>query len=453
MSVRGFVFMGILLVGMMLLAACAPQTAATDPAPLTPTAVIENNPTQAEPSAAAPSGETPAPAQDTPASTQSPVETPPDPAEPAAATASPANATSLPDVASYQWETTATDLLYPVGMAHAGDGSGRLFIISQTGLIYIYQDSQVLQTPFLDLTELVNGPQPGSFSEMGLLGLAFHPRYAENGYFYVNYTAERSSFIARYQVSADPNRADPSSRMILLEVGQPFPNHNGGALEFGPDGYLYIGLGDGGSRGDPEGRAQSLDTRLGKILRIDVDGAEPYAVPADNPFANGGGLPEIWAYGLRNPWRFSFDPLSGDFYIADVGQNQWEEVNYVPAGAPAGLNFGWDYREALHPYEGTPPAGAVFTDPVTEYSHAEGGCSVTGGVVVRDPLLPDLQGVYLYGDYCSGNVWGLWRDAAGNWQSQLMFQTGLNISSFGVGEDGRVYLANLQGSIHTLQEK
>jgi glucose/arabinose dehydrogenase len=211
-------------------------------------------------------------------------------------------------------------------------------------------------------------------------------------------------------------------------------------------------MGDGGSAGDPEGRGQSLDTLLGKILRIDVDSGSPYGIPADNPFANGGGQPEIWAYGLRNPWRIAFDALTGDLYIADVGQNQWEEVNFLPAGSPGGTNFGWDYREALHPFEGEPPAGAVFQDPVAEYSHAEGGCSVTGGVVVRDPRLPDLQGVYLYGDYCSGKVWGLWRDASGAWQNQVMFETGAQISSFGESVDGRVFLANLNGSIYALQK-
>ncbi len=252
--------------------------------------------------------------------------------------------------------------------------------------------------------------------------------------------------IARYLASGD--RADPASEVILLRIPQPFANHNGGALAFGPDGYLYIGTGDGGSGGDPQGNGQSVNTLLGKILRLDVDGGEPYAVPADNPFAgSGGGAPEIWAYGLRNPWRIAFDGPTGDLYIGDVGQNRWEEIDVVPAGAPGGANFGWNVREGLHAYAGDSSAGLV--DPAAEYSH-DLGCSVTGGVVVRDPALPAWDGTYLYGDYCSGRVWGLRRSADGAWLNGPLFETGVSISSFGEGSDGRVYLLDYAGTIYRL---
>ncbi len=240
----------------------------------------------------------------------------------------------------------------PEGLVNAGDGSGRLFIIEQGGLVRILKDGELLPTPFLDLTQKVI-----CCGERGLLGLVFHPKYAENGYFYVDYTEnvdnQLYTVVARYNVSAsDPNQADPGSEVRLLRIEQPYNNHNGGEVQFGPDGYLYIGMGDGGSVGDPYGNGQSLQTLLGKILRIDVDNTQPYAIPADNPFANGGGLWEIWAYGLRNPWRFSFDKLTGDLYIGDVGQDQWEEIDFLPGGSPGGENFGWNYYEVTRQLPG-----------------------------------------------------------------------------------------------------
>jgi glucose/arabinose dehydrogenase len=320
-----------------------------------------------------------------------------------------------------------------------------VFIVEQVGVIRILQDGQVLDPPFLDLRDRVGAQS----NEQGLLGLAFHPDYAANGYFFVNYTDFRGdTHLARFQRADDPNRADPGSEMELLTVRQPYPNHNGGGLVFGPEGNLYAGLGDGGSAGDPQGNGQATDTLLGKVLRLDVN-VEPYGIPADNPFVNGGGRPEIWAYGLRNPWRLAFDGQTGDLYIGDVGQNAWEEINFQPAGAPGGLNYGWVYREGRHPYQGNPPADLSLVEPVAEYDHGQ-GCSVTGGVVYRGAELPAWQGVYLYGDYCTGRVWGLLRGADGGFQNAFLFATDARISSFGVDEAGEVYLVDLGGNVYRL---
>jgi glucose/arabinose dehydrogenase len=257
--------------------------------------------------------------------------------------------------------------------------------------------------------------------------------------------------IARFQVSADNlNRADPAGEKQLMTIPQPYANHNGGAVVFGPDGFLYLALGDGGAAGDPHNNGQNTASLLGKLLRIDVDGGEPYAIPADNPFVNGGGAPEVWAYGLRNPWRITFDRLNGDLFIADVGQNQWEEINHLPPNAPGGANFGWNFFEGSHAYQGQLPAGETVVAPAVEYSHAEGGCSVTGGVVVRDVNLPDWQGVYLYGDYCTGNVWGLIPDGRGGWSSGLLYQNIGRITSFGEDEAGQVYLLDRMGVVYRL---
>lgn len=368
----------------------------------------------------------------------------------------PASATALPDPAGYEWQAVLQGLYVPVFVAGASDGSGRLFIVQQSGQIMVARDGEVLPTPFLEISDRTSLPRSGtSYGERGLLGLAFHPQFEQNGFFYVNYTDRNGDTnISRFQVRPeDPDQADPASEKRLLFVPQPYPNHNGGMLEFGPDGYLYIGLGDGGSGGDPQGNAQSNQTLLGKILRIDVDGGDPYAIPEDNPFAGGGGLPEIWANGLRNPWRFAFDSLTDDLYVADVGQNQWEEVSFLPAGGPGGANFGWDYYEASHAYEGQPPAGIQLVEPIAEYDHGQ-GCSITGGYVYRGLNLPAWQGVYLYGDYCSGLVWGLLPGGDGAWQNQLLFQTGMNITSFGLDEAGELYLADFNsGVIYRLAQK
>jgi glucose/arabinose dehydrogenase len=312
-------------------------------------------------------------------------------------------------------------------------------VVEKVGRIRIIQGGVLLDTPFLD----ISGRVGSSSNEQGLLGLAFHPGYIENGRFFVNYTDRNgNTIIARYRVSEEPSRADPGSETVLLRVDQPYPNHNGGVLAFGPDGYLYAGLGDGGAAGDPFGNAQKLDTRLGKILRLDVNSADPYAIPASNPFGN-----EIWAYGLRNPWRLSFDRLTGDLFIADVGQNQWEEIDFLPAGASGDLNFGWDYFEGTHPFEGTPPQGPQFIPPIAEYDHGQ-GCSVTGGYVYRGTL-PGWQGIYLYADYCQGTVWGLLHTEQG-WQNQVLFETGVTVTSFGQDQAGEVYLVSDSGQVFRL---
>lgn len=365
-------------------------------------------------------------------------------------TPTPIAVSELPDPSGYAWQKVVSGLNQPEGIVNAGDGSGRLFIIEQAGLVRILKSGALLPAPYLDISDKVS-----CCGERGLLGLAFHPQYAKNGFFYVDYTEKANNqlytVIARYNVSSsDPNQADPSSELRLLQIEQPYQNHNGGQLQFGPDGYLYIGMGDGGSEGDPLGNGQSLNTLLGKILRIDVDHTQPYAIPADNPYANGGGLWEIWAYGFRNPWRFSFDSLSGDLYIGDVGQDTWEEIDYLPAGSPGGDNFGWSYFEGAHAYRGSPPAEMKFVMPVAEYNH-ELGTAVIGGYVYWGKDLPAWQGVYLYGDYGSGRVWGLLHLPNGSWQNAQLFETGINISSFGEDENGEIYLVDGSGSILILR--
>jgi glucose/arabinose dehydrogenase len=359
----------------------------------------------------------------------------------------------FPDAGMYLWKPIAGGFKRPVSLANAGDGSGRLFVVEQAGLIRVIHQNNIRSTPFLDISSQVGS----TGSEQGLLGLAFHPRFKENGFFYVNYTdLNGNTVIARFTadlvVSVENQTANPASELILLRVKQPFPNHNGGQMAIGLDKMLWIGLGDGGSAGDPNGNGQSVQTLLGKILRIDIDHGSPYAIPADNPFAAGGGLPEIWAYGLRNPWRFTFDSQTGDLFIADVGQNLWEEIDYLPAGfkeAPA--NFGWNLREGMHPYKNTGSnPSTILIDPVFEYGHDQ-GCSVTGGEIYRGQSLPAFKGIYLFGDYCSGKIWGLIRQKANQWRGQILFNTGLNITSFGTDETREVYLLDMNTGLYRLQ--
>jgi glucose/arabinose dehydrogenase len=354
---------------------------------------------------------------------------------------------SFVDPAAYTWNLVADGFERPLLLTNAGDGSGRLFVVDQNGQIWVIENGDTLAAPFLD----ISGEVGSQGNEQGLLGLAFDPDYENNGNFYVNYTdLNGDTVIARFRVSNDVNRADAGSEEVLLQVDQPYSNHNGGNLAFGPDGYLYAGLGDGGDQGDPHGNGQSLDTLLGKLLRIDVHSGSPYAIPADNPYANGGGLPEIWAYGLRNPWRFGFDSATGDLYIADVGQDAWEEVDFLPAGTAGGSNFGWNLFEGNHPYQGTPPDGTTFITPVAEYQHG-GRCSITGGYVYRGVALSAWQGVYFYGDYCSGEILGLLQHSDGTWESQLLYALDMNITSFGLDENGELYVVDRNGAIYEFQ--
>jgi glucose/arabinose dehydrogenase len=356
-----------------------------------------------------------------------------------------------PDPDSVAFKPVVTGLVRPLFATHAGDGSGRLFLVEQGGTIWIIQDGQKLEMPFLDVSSLISqeATSAAGYTERGLLGLAFHPDYVENGAFFVDYTdRDGNTVVARYQVSADPNVAEPASAVTIFTAQQPFANHNGGHLAFGPDGYLYVALGDGGSQGDPNDNAQNLSRPLGKILRLDVDAENvPYAAPADNPFVNtSGAMPEIWAYGLRNPWRFSFDRETGDLWIGDVGGSAWEEINFQPVTWPGGANYGWNRVEGMHPTgTGNPPTDLIL--PVAEYSH-DYGISVAGGYVYRGEAIPGLQGVYLYGDFGSGLIWSLVPNGDGSFSSQI-FQTGtgMSISSFGEGEDGELYIVDYNGRL------
>jgi glucose/arabinose dehydrogenase len=332
----------------------------------------------------------------------------------------------------------------PVAIANAGDG--RLFIVEQAGRIQVItgMDQAAVQKPFLDIS-----PKVQDGGERGLLGLAFHPDYQNNGFFYVNYTLmigeQLTTHVSRFQVSADPGSADPNSEVVLLTVTQPYNNHNGGDLHFDPQGYLVIGLGDGGSGGDPGNRAQDGRSLLGKLLRIDVDRVENgrnYAIPPDNPFIGQPAQDEIWALGLRNPWRFSFDRLTGDLYVGDVGQSAWEEINFRSMAEMGGENYGWRLKEGFacyNPAQDCDPGG--LTDPVHVYSHAE-GCSVTGGVVYRGNEVPALAGVYLYTDYCGSTILGLRRDGAGRWQNGRILDGPARVTAFGEDAAGEVYLAS-----------
>lgn len=387
----------------------------------------------------------------------------------------------------------------PLYLTHAGDGSGRLFILEQGGRISIWDGERLLDEPFLDISALVTTRG----NEQGLLSLAFAPDYADSGEAYVSYSGSGGrSVIARYAVDpGNPNRLDPDSAEVIFQLDQPYSNHNGGLIKFGPDGYLYFGLGDGGSGGDPLGSGQDLTTLLGAMLRIDVTPAAPaaggagsgddspgsgggsghggpgggtgtasagnYRIPPDNPYVNSGppgAKHEIWAYGLRNPWRFSFDRETGDLYIADVGQNEIEEINFQPAHSPGGENYGWNTWEGSRRYSRSDtegPGPVVF--PILEYSHTGSNCSVTGGYVYRGRSIPALRGVYIYGDYCSGLIWGAkpadgdggsagsGPEAVPGWVTADLFSSGLMISSFGEDEDGELYVFDhREGGIYRL---
>jgi glucose/arabinose dehydrogenase len=336
----------------------------------------------------------------------------------------------------------------PVGVTHAGDNTGKLYVVEQAGRIRLIDNGTLLPAAFLDISARVL-----SGGERGLLGLAFPPGYATSGRIFVNYTRiqDGATVIARFLRTANSPVADPNSEVILLTIPQPFANHNGGQLAFGPnDGFLYIGMGDGGSGGDPDNNAQNPASLLGKMLRIDVESAPdpglPYAVPPNNPFVQNPAFDnEIWALGLRNPWRFSFDRQTGDLYIADVGQNLFEEVNFQPAASPGGENYGWRIMEGAHCFNDPAcnPSGMVL--PVAEYGHGP-ACSITGGFVYRGQAYPGIQGVYLYADFCSGQFWGLRRNGA-VWQNTLLLTEPHSISSFGEDQAGNLYATDLGAGI------
>jgi glucose/arabinose dehydrogenase len=341
--------------------------------------------------------------------------------------------------------SSSPSLKSPVFLTHAGDQSGRLFIVEQPGTIRILEQGKLLEVPFLDIKErvLFGG-------EQGLLGLAFHPEYHRNGRFFVNYTRkdDGATVIAEYRRSDRVNHAGGEERILIL-IPQPYSNHNGGMILFGPDGYLYIGMGDGGSGGDPQNRAQNKDELLGKLLRIDVNTRVPYGIPGDNPYIRGKERPEIFAKGLRNPWRFSFDRETGDLWLADVGQDKWEEVNVVRKGG----NYGWRVMEGFHCFNLQEPCGKEnFIPPVLEYDHQGGRCSIIGGYVYRGKANPALVGVYIYGDYCSGEIFSV-RTAQGGrvgGEPWLLLRTNSHISSFGEDDRGEVYALDHEGAIYQL---
>lgn len=359
-----------------------------------------------------------------------------------------------PPDGSFQVERVFPDLSFQdmTNLVQPDDTSDLIFVTEQRGVIYAFSAGNPQQAGiFLDITDRVNR----GGNEEGLLGIAFDPDYQETGYFYVYYSAAdpRRSVLSRFSLDEeDTDVADPESEVIIMEVEQPFGNHNGGQLAFGPDGYLYVALGDGGSAGDPQGNGQNPGTLLGSILRIDVSGLSApgdYEIPADNPFVGTeGARAEIWAFGLRNPWRFSFDSETGLLWAGDVGQALWEEINIIVKGA----NYGWNIMEGFHCYSpSTDCDQSGLTLPIVEYDHSQ-GCSVTGGYVYRGDQIASLQGYYIYGDYCSGNIWALAYDGNAVTESILLVDSGLSITSFGEDLAGNLYILSRQGGIYTLAE-
>jgi glucose/arabinose dehydrogenase len=374
--------------------------------------------------------------------------------------------TTLPASGSVMLAQVASGIGSPTDIQNAHDGSGRLFFVQQTGQIMVWKNDAEPPAEFLNISSLVLAG-----GEQGLLGLAFHPDYRNNGFFYVNYTrsSDGATVVARYSRNADdPDVADTQSAAVLLTIVQPYANHNGGAVRFGPDGYLYIGMGDGGSSNDPQNHAQDLTSLLGKILRIDVNtttGPLPYGIPPDNPFVGSsqpGVRAEIWAYGLRNPWRFSFDRETGDLFIGDVGQSSREEIDFVRAGSAGGMNFGWRVMEGTQctNLPGDPPCNDpsfTFTPPIVDYDHGQ-GCSVTGGYLYRGRAVPELirtsppeegqlfKGIYVFGDLCSGTIWHISATAAGGVSQSVLLDSDLFITTFGEDESGEIYVADAAAS-------
>jgi glucose/arabinose dehydrogenase len=381
--------------------------------------------------------------------------------------AEPGNSDTLPGDPAIRLEEVAGGLVDPVNVAFADDGSGRIFVVERNGVVRIVRDGALVEEPFLDISDQVLA----TFLEAGLYDIAFDPDFSENGYVYAHFAevmANGDSRIVRYTVPGDaPGQIDPDSAKLIMTIDQPWANHNGGELAFGPDGYLYIGSGDGGWEGDPLEAGEDIATLLGKVLRIDVNVPEnavrPYTIPADNPFADQAGLvtlfgvteeefsnihtearPEIWAYGLRNPWKFHFDPETGDLYLPDVGQNHWEEINVQPASSEGGENYGWDTLMGTHCFpiqsEDCPRVGTL---PVAEYAH-DLGCAVVGLGVYRGGEIEGLDGVYLAGDYCSGRIWGLAQTDDGNWDFPELLASNKLLTAGGTEPEGDVYVTSCQ---------
>ena len=344
--------------------------------------------------------------------------------------------------AKIKLEPLVRGLQNPLYLTH--DGTSRLFIVEQPGRIRLFQDGQLEKTPYLDIKSKVL-----SGGECGLLGLAFHPNFAENGFFYVNYTARRGKLvtvISEFRAEPTSNQVDPSTERELMTFDQPYPNHNGGQVLFGPDGMLYIGTGDGGAAGDPKNSGQRTDTLLGKILRIDVNTRDKYNVPPDNPFINKPGhRPEIWALGLRNPWRFSFDRETNMLYCADVGQNLWEEIHVIEKGG----NYGWRFFEGTHPFRPEPDMPKDLIPPIKEYHH-DLGLSVTGGYVYRGKTIPSLVGWYIYGDYSSGRIWALRYENGRVTGDVELLRSRTQPASFGEDVTGEVYLCDHNGTVYRI---
>lgn len=357
-----------------------------------------------------------------------------------------------PEGVEMEIEEVAGGFEEPIHVTNAGDGSERLFVSARNGSVWIIDDGEVLPDPFLDIAEIVRDED----GEQGFFAIEFHPDYTTNGYFYAVYTKEPdgANVLARFQVSADnPNRADPESLMEVMAIPDTIANHNGGDLDFGPDGYLYYGTGDEGGGGDPNEHAQNPQSLFGKMLRLDVDSAEPYSIPPDNPFVDDPEvLDEIWSLGLRNPWRFAFDTQTGDLYIGDVGQATWEEIDFEPAGSPGGVNYGWPIMEAFacYPEDVEECDTTGLTDPILAYSHLGGqgvrdGCSVTGGEVYRGEAYPFMDGAYIFADWCEGRVWSGYQDDAGEWQMTQIHDSFINWTDIGTDESGELYGTDLIG--------
>lgn len=330
----------------------------------------------------------------------------------------------------------ASGFVNPLQVVSAKDGTGRLFVVEKRGVVKVVKDGVVSATPFLSIVDKVNS----SGSEQGLLSIVFSPDFGTKKTFYIHYTSNvgiGNTAIEKISLDATSTNADPNSAQTVLTVTQPFTNHNGGQLAFGPDGFLYIGLGDGGGGGDPQNNAQNRSSLLGKILRIDVESSPSgYQIPASNISGN-----EVWSFGFRNPWRFSFDRGTGSLFIADVGEENYEEISVQPASSPGGINYGWPIMEGQHCFREEECNQDGLTFPIFEYTHAEGNCSITGGFVYRGTEIQALQGVYLYGDYCSGRIWGL-RQTPSGIINQLLLDTTFAISSFGEDEQGNLYVVD-----------